>query len=102
MKICVMIILGICVILVLIVMVGCSCLKKDDGLCFDGECMCISVKWVDKDDCIFFIVIVGLVVCLFEGVKGVVYYGGIEYCIENFGILIIKWDVDFLSEEVVI
>ena len=93
------IILGICATLALTATAGCSRLKKDDGLRFDGERMRISAKRVDKADRTFFTVTAGPVSRSLEGAKGAAHYGGTEYCIENFGTSTIKWDVDPLSEE---
>lgn len=93
------IILGICATLALTATAGCSRLKKDDGLRFDGERMRISSKRVDKDDRTFFTVTAGPVSRSLAGAKGAAHYGGTEYCIENFGTSNIKWDVDPLSEE---
>lgn len=93
------IILGICATLALTATAGCSRLKKDDGLRFDGERMRISSKRVDKDDRTFFTVTAGPVSRSLAGAKGAAHYGGTEYCIENFGTSTIKWDVDPLSEE---
>lgn len=90
---------GLCATLALTAMSGCSRLKKDDGLRFDGERMRISAKRVDKDDRSFFTVTAGPVSRSLEGAKGAAHYGGTEYCIENFGTSTIKWDFDPLSEE---
>lgn len=93
------IILGLCAALALTAVSGCSRIKKDDGLRFDGQRMRINAKRVDKDDRTLFTVTAAPVSRSLEGAKGAAHYGGTEYCIENFGTSNIKWDIAPNSEE---
>ena len=91
--------LGLCAAVVMTTAAGCSRLKKDDGLRFDGQRMRISAKKVDKDDRSVFIASAAPVSRSLEGARGAVHYGGTQYCIENFGTSTIKWEIAPDAEE---
>ena len=87
------ILLGLVSALTLTTATGCSRLKKDDGLRFDGERFRISAKRVDKDDRTLFTVSASPVSRSLAGARGAAHYGGTQYCIENYGTSSIMWDV---------
>lgn len=72
---------------------ACSRLK-DDGLRFDGQKYRIKSSKLSKEDRASFDVQVRSSLATLEGAREAAAYGGVEYCIQQFGTSTIAWAVD--------
>ncbi len=74
-------------------MTACSRLT-DDGVRFDGQKYRIKANKVSKEDRASFDVQVGSSAATLEGAREAAAYGGVEYCIKQYGTSTIAWAVD--------